>query len=74
MLLTESAPEGTEGPLVLAPVLVVPLTEMATALLHPAPWLPQDFTCSVCAPLAAVTCVLTDVPLMIVVSELLSSE
>lgn len=73
-LLTDRAPEGAEVPLL--PLLVVepPLTEMATLLAHPAPWLPHDFTCSVCAPLLAVTCVFTEVPLMMVVSELLSSE
>jgi len=50
------------------------VTVMATSVTQAEPPLPHDLTCTVCAPVAAGTCALTDAPLTMVVSGLLSSE
>ena len=49
-------------------------TVMATSVTHGAPRTPQDFTCTMCAPVPAPTSVLTAVPGTIVVLELSSME
>jgi hypothetical protein len=50
MLLTLFAYEGMLGPLPEDPLLDPPPTLMAIFAEHPAPFVPHDFTCSVCAP------------------------
>lgn len=57
-----------------AVVVLCAVTVMAASATHTAPEVPHAFTCSVCAPAAAVTAALIDVPFTIVVLLLLSSE
>lgn len=49
-------------------------TVMATSVTQEAPPVPHDLTCRVCAPVDAVTLASTELPLMMVVVGLLSSE
>lgn len=81
-------PKGdvTEAPLAGLPMVTPPavvtgveeLGELATVMAmlatQEAPELPQDLTCSVCAPAEAVTVAATEVLFTIAVTELLSRE
>src|SRR5581483_2188689 len=68
MLLTFTAFEGITELLAGADTLI------GIFATQDAPPLPQDLMCSVCPPFPADTCLLIDVPLMTVVSGLLSNE
>ena len=55
-------------------VVAAAITVMAKSVTQPAPPVPHDLTCSVCAPVDAGTCAFSDVALTMVVSALESSE
>lgn len=70
ILLTTEAPAGTSS----APLAETPLTVTVTSVTQEAPLSPHDLTWRVCEPEEDETWVSMEVPLMIVVSLLLSKE
>jgi hypothetical protein len=63
------------NPLVLLVATTAPPTETVTSATQAAPAVPQAFTCNVCVPvLGAEILLLIELPLWVVVCELLSNE